>query len=147
MKLATYTIPNPTEIGRDMGRVTAANLTYGGLRVQRITRVYASANPNPGTTPAASIGMNRLTLTWGGLGASELTALQNGFDAASTDYVLLECPGVGLAYNNVADRAMVTVDPAAAPLAIEALQGYTESGEGPLVYDAQATFLVQTFYE
>lgn len=130
-----------------MGRVTSANQTYGGMRVQIITRYYASANPNPGTTQAASIGINRLTLTWGGLSISELTALQNGFDAASTDYVLLECVGIGLSHNNVADRAMVTVDPASPALALQATQGYAASGEGPLVYDAQATFLVQSFYE
>jgi hypothetical protein len=145
--LAGYTIPNPTEIGRDMGRVAAANMTYGGLRLQWLVRYYASANPNPGTTPAATIALNRITLTWGGLGASELAALQNGFDAASINYVLLQCPELGLTYNNVANQAMVTVDPASPGLAIAAQQGYTGSGEGPLVYDAQAAFLVQTFYE
>ena len=130
-----------------MGRVTSANQTYGGMRVQIITRYYASTNPNPGTTQAASIGINRLTLTWGGLSISELTALQNGFDAASTDYVLLECVGIGHSYNNVADRAMVTVDPASPTLAVETMQGYAEGESIPLVHDAQATFLVQTFYE
>jgi hypothetical protein len=145
--LAGYTIPNPTEMQRDMGRVAAANLTYGGLRVQLVTRYYASANPNPGTMPPASIGLNRIVLTWANLSATELTALQNGFDAAAINYVLLQCPTIGVTYNNVADQVMVTVDPAAPTLGISATQGYAANGEGPLVYDAQATFLVQTFYE
>lgn len=148
MRLGAYTtLPNPTGIELYAGRLMTANLTYGGFRAQNFARYYATANPNPGTSLPAFTTLTRIKLTWGNLSATEINALRAAFDAASIGYVRLQCPGLGLTYANTVDTAMVIVDSAADNLSIDMMQGYAANGEGPLVYDAQASFLVQTWYE
>jgi len=143
MILGVFSLPNPSELNIVSGRVITANLTYGGFRTQVFKRYYASY----GINPANSIPIQRIKLTWANLSMSEMATLRLAVSTANTNYVRLECPGLGISYGGDSDTAMVTVDPETDNMTSDSMQGFTDSGEGPLVYDAQATFIVQTWYE
>lgn len=143
MILGAYTtLANPGQVDRSPYTIMSGNLTPTGYKFQFTRRYYASTVGDP----SAPIQGHRIRVMWSNLTATELTAIRAAHLAAVMGYVKMTVPRLGLSHQGEEDTQYVTVDPEDDQLDVTWEQGWID-GEGPIVYQASASFLTQTYFE
>ena len=146
MILGAYnTLPNPVQIQVAPFSVVAGNVAMGGVKMQRLIRCWTTS-----VFPAnQTIRGYRFRLVWQDLAQSDMEQLRLAHQAAVVSYVLLSAKDLGVSFNGQADQYYVIVDPKNQNLNVTWQQGYAPYGstyEGPVVYNAEASFIGATYW-
>ena len=130
--LAALTMANPTSVDIDGVPLVAVNVTYSGPSALYLTH-----------DTAFNRGIHVLSFVWENLNATELANIRVAWQLTAASYQTLVFDDIALAaILAVTDETSVTVFPDSG-LDVEFMQGWDLVANGPVMYQASASFVTQ----
>jgi len=126
------TIPNPVTVDVDSVPLAALNIRYGGQKAFYLTQSTTDLQ-----------GIHVLKIAWQSLNGGEMDTVQLAWQYAANGYVSFVFTDLALAaVLGVTDTTQIMVYPGSS-LDKEWLQAWDSAGNGPILWDAVATFVTR----